>query len=383
MKCDMRHLTVVPYAQIDVLLYLTRYPPLLQRHHAFGSPLLTATRCIKSAAACVSRSLFVIMSLFYLNLMLACQLCWFLEAFPNLHKRQAASATASTPNLGISAGVSLGSSFFSWSPSQLVDVTGIHAYADPLPGQARGPCPAQNALANHGYLDRSGFITFLDCVAANRFVLNLSEEFAALLCFQGQLNSGDLLGVQFSIGNSSAVDPTIKSSCAGSGLLGGLFNVLTCTVSPFLNRVLGTPGFGMAQTHNSFEGDASFFKTDWGTTMGLDASTVDLAMFREFGKKMLTDKTFDNYQIIADWAKYRKQYSIDTNPCAFRAPLATLVATLGAYTFVPRIFSNFTPEHPNGTLTGPVLASWNGIAVDGQGGLSLKGAGKERIPDNW
>jgi Peroxidase, family 2 len=170
-----------------------------------------------------------------------------------------------------------------------------------------GSCPVQNALANHGYLDRSGFITFLDCVATNRFVLNLSEEFAALLCFQGRLNGGDLLGVQFSIGNSSAVDPTSKSSCAGSGFLGGMYNVLTCTVSPFLNRLLGTPGFGMTLTHNSFGGDASFFKTDRGTTMGLDASTVDLAMFRDFGKKMLNDKTFDNYQIIADWAKYRKQ----------------------------------------------------------------------------
>lgn len=95
--------------------------------------------------------------------------------------------------------------------------------------------------------------------------------------------------------------------------------------------------------HNSFEGDASFFKTDWGTTIGLDASTVDLATFREFRKKMLTAKTFDNYQIIADWAKYRKQYSIDTNPGAFRAPFATLVATLGGLylcsTYFPQLHS--------------------------------------------
>ena len=60
---------------------------------------------------------------------------------------------------------------------------------------------------------------------------------------------------------------------------------------------------------------------------------------------MLPDKAFESYQIIADWAKYRKQYSISINPCAFRALLATLVATLGAYIFVPRLFSNFTPKH--------------------------------------
>jgi Peroxidase, family 2 len=122
-------------------------------------------------------------------------------AFPKLGERQSAAASASQPGAGISAGVSLDPSSFTWSPSQLVDVTGLHAYADPLPSQARGPCPAQNALSNHGYLDRSGYITFQDCVAANRLVFNLGEDLGAILFFQGQLNGCDLLGLQFSIGN--------------------------------------------------------------------------------------------------------------------------------------------------------------------------------------
>ncbi len=138
-----------------------------------------------------------------LVLVLACGLFWLSVAFPNLLDRQVASASERLSSPGLSAGVSLGSSSFTWSSSQLVDVAGVHAYAGPLPGQARRPCPAQNALANHGYLDRSGFITFLDCVAANRLVFNLGEDLAAILCFQGQLNGGDLLGPQFSIGNSS------------------------------------------------------------------------------------------------------------------------------------------------------------------------------------
>lgn len=301
-------------------------------------------------------------------------------AFPYLDRRQAESAPAAASTPALSDGVSFSSSSFSWSPSQRIDVTGPHAYADPLPGQARGPCPAQNALANHGYLDRSGDITFLDCVAANRLVFNLADDFASILCFQGQFNGGGLLDLQFSMGNSSAVDPTIKSSC---GPLGGILDILQCSLNPFLNRMLGTPGFGMAQTHNSFEGDASFFKADWGTKRGLDASTVDFPTFQAFWDRMLPDKTFDNYQIIAEWATDRKQYSISTNPCAFRAPFATLVATLGAYTFVPRLFSNYTPEHPNGTLTGPVLASWNGIAVDRRGRIAPKAFGREQIPDNW
>ena len=106
-------------------------------------------------------------------------------AVPCLGKRQAASASATASNPAISAGVSFSSSSFYWSPSQRIDVTGPHAYAKPLPGQARGPCPAQNALANHGYLDRSGYITFLDCVTANRLVFSLADDFVGILYFQG------------------------------------------------------------------------------------------------------------------------------------------------------------------------------------------------------
>jgi Peroxidase, family 2 len=310
-------------------------------------------------------------------------LSWLPAAFPHLDARQSATASIGASAPGISAGASSSFSSFTWSPAQLIDVTGPHAYADPLPGQARGPCPAQNALANHGYLDRSGFTTFLDCVSVNKLIFNMHEDLAPILCFNAQLNGGDLLGLEFSIGNSTAVEPTIKSSCANVGILGGVLTFLKCSMSPFLDRLLGTPGFGMAQTHNSFEGDASFFKYDWGSVLGLDASSVDFSAFKKFWTKMLPDKTFDNFQIIADWASYRKQYSISTNPCAFRVPFATIGAALGAYALVPRLFSNFTPEYPNGTLTGPVLATWNGIAIDQQGNPSPMPFGRERIPDNW
>ncbi len=40
--------------------------------------------------------------------------------------------------------------------SQLVDVSGSHAFKAPGSGDLRGPCPGLNALANHGYLPHNG-----------------------------------------------------------------------------------------------------------------------------------------------------------------------------------------------------------------------------------
>ena len=98
---------------------------------------------------------------------------------------QAADSATSSTRGSASAAAAPSLSTLTCSPSQLVDVTGSNAYQDPLPGQARRPCPAQNALANHGSLDRSGFTTLADCVAANKLVFNLSEDMSSFLCFQG------------------------------------------------------------------------------------------------------------------------------------------------------------------------------------------------------
>jgi hypothetical protein len=99
----------------------------------------------------------------------------------------------------------------------------------------------------------------------------------------------------------------------------------------------------------------SFLQPDWETTSGMDASTIGMSAFRQLRSKRLADGTFDSCQIIVDWASYRKSYSITNNPCYLRAPVATIAASLGAYTFVPRRFANSSPEHHNDTLTGQRL----------------------------
>lgn len=170
------------------------------------------------------------------------------DAFPHIIQRSdvadAVAGSASTTN-------SAPASTYTWSPSQLVDVTGGHAYADPQPGEARGPCPAQNALANHGYMPRSGYTDLLTCIAANGQVYNMAPDFATFLCFLGQLTGGDLVGATWSIGNSSVFDSSIKAACPCSGLLGCVLANTLCYTSNILDKALGTAGFGMAQTHNS------------------------------------------------------------------------------------------------------------------------------------
>ena len=42
--------------------------------------------------------------------------------------------------------------------AQKVDVSGVHAFVAPKSSDQRGPCPALNALANHGYIPHSGVV---------------------------------------------------------------------------------------------------------------------------------------------------------------------------------------------------------------------------------
>lgn len=315
------------------------------------------------------------------------QVLTLVHGFPWLADRStldfSASAAAANP-VPATTSPSQAQSFpaYTWSASLLVDVTGAHAYQDPQPGQTRGPCPAQNALANHGYLDRSGYTTWGACVAANGLVFNLAPDFAGFLCLTGQITGGDVLSATpFSLGNSSTFDDTVKQVCVVQTGLLGVIQSIVCKLSSFLNKALGTSSFGMAQTHNSFEGDSSFLSYDWGT-YGLDASSVDLTAANLLWSQYRdANGGFDDLTKIIQWATYRKQYGIATNPCYFRAPQATLLAALGAYSLVPRCFSNSTPA--GATLNSDVAASFFGLNVDAQGVVTSKGFGKEQIPRNW
>ncbi|KAH9844176.1 Cloroperoxidase [Rhodofomes roseus] len=67
-----------------------------------------------------------------------------------------------------------------------------HAYSPPLAGASRSPCPALNALANHGYLPRNGRgITALQLVRALVEVYNFSVPLAVVLSVVGVVLCGN------------------------------------------------------------------------------------------------------------------------------------------------------------------------------------------------
>jgi hypothetical protein len=47
-----------------------------------------------------------------------------------------------------------------------IDITAQHAFKAPQVTDRRGPCPGLNALANHGYISRTGITSFAEVVTA-------------------------------------------------------------------------------------------------------------------------------------------------------------------------------------------------------------------------
>ncbi|KAF9025999.1 hypothetical protein BDZ89DRAFT_1135030 [Hymenopellis radicata] len=216
-----------------------------------------------------------------------------------------------------------------FDPSQLIDVTGEHAYRPPRKGDLRGPCPGLNSLANHGYLDRSGLTTLTEAIAATHEVFNMGVDLGAFLSVYALVMDGDPLSLTWSIG--------------------------------------GPPN------HNKYEGDSSATRTDAYLNNG-DATTVNITQFLQLYN---LDPKRANYDIetLKTFCSLRFDHSVQNNPHFFNAPFSGLVAHL-AHLFIPEFMSNHTENGP--VLNGKVLRSFFGVSD------ALKALrGQERIPNNW
>ncbi len=136
--------------------------------------------------------------------------------------------------------------------AQHIDVSNAHAFIAPGATDLRGPCPALNALANHGYIARNGYTHLLEALNAIVQVYGAGEcsncnnclpdvqgltrcpclghDLAAFLATLASVQAGD--GNYFSIGGPPGI---------GLPVAGGL---------------LGQPR-GISNSHNRFEADAS------------------------------------------------------------------------------------------------------------------------------
>ncbi|RHZ61787.1 peroxidase family protein [Aspergillus thermomutatus] len=245
------------------------------------------------------------------------------------------------------------------SMSEPIDVTGVHAFQPPNfeNGDQRGPCPGLNALANHGYIPRSGVVSFVEVIAAINKVYGMGVDLATVLA---------LMGVVWT-GNPLALEPSFSIGGRDTGVNNLLNN---------LGGLLGEPE-GLIGSHNFIESDSSNTRDDLYVTGNNYALNMD--KFMEW-YNMSTDGTF-SLDLMAERAKIRLDQTIQTNPDFYYGPVTGLIARNAGYIFAGRLFRNHSHENPEGVLTKEIVRSF--FAIYGEEGNLTYREGWERIPEKW
>ncbi|KAH7102106.1 heme-thiolate peroxidase [Auriculariales sp. MPI-PUGE-AT-0066] len=160
-----------------------------------------------------------------------------------------------------------------------------HPFVKPMPTDQRGPCPALNVLASHGYLPHDGITTPAQLINAAVDGLNMGWTTATLITYGSFLMNGNQLTNLMSIGGlSSKTGPPPQPPAHAGGL----------------------------NVHNTFEGDASLTRSD--DFIG-DNHNLNITLFNHMVDYM---NQFGNgsYNIhaAAEYRYARIQESIATNP---------------------------------------------------------------------
>ncbi|KAJ7066373.1 Chloroperoxidase [Mycena amicta] len=112
-----------------------------------------------------------------------------------------------------------------------------HPFIAPGPNDQRGPCPAMNTLANHGYIPRNGIATFEEILLALMEAFNIELMFGATMVTNNMLTRGNSFVNKISIGGVSPLVPPLPGHIDG-------------------------PETGGIAKHGRFEGDASMTRAD-------------------------------------------------------------------------------------------------------------------------
>ncbi|KAJ5675773.1 hypothetical protein N7462_008670 [Penicillium macrosclerotiorum] len=240
-----------------------------------------------------------------------------------------------------------------------IDVTGEHSFQPPdfQNGDQRGPCPGLNALANHGYIPRSGVVSFGEVIAAINEVYGMGIDLATVLAIMGTVWTGDPL----------SLDPSFSIGGRDTGVNNLLNN---------LGGLLGEPQ-GLIGSHNFIEADSSNTRDDLYVTGNNYALNMDKFIS---WYNMSTDGTFD-MDLMAMRAKIRFEETIQTNPNFYYGPVTGLIARNAGYIFPARLFRNHSHENPEGVLTKSHIRNFYGIYGE-ENNLTYR-EGWERIPENW
>jgi hypothetical protein len=212
--------------------------------------------------------------------------------------------------------------------NKAIDVTGKHAFKAPSSTDQRGPCPGLNALANHGYIHRSGVVSLIDAVAGMHQVYNMGVDLALVLAIMGVVWTGNPVSLEpsFSIGGNS------------TAVWNALDNV---------QGLLGTPQ-GIDYSHNFLEADASPTRNDLYLTG--DAWTMNTTRFQQLHDTVPSTESF-SFDVLSKWSADRWHESVETNPNFYYGPFTGMIARNAGYFFVGRLFANHSGETTEGLLS--------------------------------
>jgi hypothetical protein len=185
-----------------------------------------------------------------------------------------------------------------------------------------------NALANHGYIHRSGVTGLVDTVAAIHQVYGMGLELGLLLAIMGVVWSGNPLSLDpsFSIGgNSTAVYNALDNA----------------------QGLLGTPQ-GIEHSHNWLEADASPTRDDLYQTG--DSWTMNMTRFQQLYDTVPASEDF-SFDVLSKWSADRWHESVETNPYFYYGPFTGMIARNAGFFFVGRLFANHTEGSTEGKLS--------------------------------
>ncbi|KIX09441.1 uncharacterized protein Z518_00521 [Rhinocladiella mackenziei CBS 650.93] len=243
-----------------------------------------------------------------------------------------------------------------------IEVDGEHEWQAPdfEAGAQRGPCPGLNALANHGYIDRSGVAKFLDVIGVMNQVYGMDVGLSTILSVMGTVWTGNPLSLSpgFSLDGSS---PQVQN------LLGNLLGLL------------GEPR-GIGRSHNWLEADASLTRDDLYVTG--DASTMNMDRFLKLYNRPGDGTNVISTDDVLEHAIDALHECIATNPYCWYGPYTGAIARNAGVAFALRLLANHSTESPDGIMTKDVFKSFWAVVDTDDGELEYK-RGWERIPNHW
>lgn len=212
--------------------------------------------------------------------------------------------------------------------NKAIDVTGDHEFRAPSSTDQRGPCPGLNAMANHGYIHRSGTVSLVDAVAGMHQVYNMGLDLALVLAIMGVVWTG----------NPLSLDPSFSIGGNSTAVWNALDNV---------QGLLGTPQ-GIDYSHNFLEADASPTRNDLYLTG--DAWTMNMTRFQQLYDTVPSAEDF-SFDVLSKWSADRWHESVETNPYFYYGPFTGMIARNAGYFFVGRLFANHSSDTTEGVLS--------------------------------